>query len=162
MVLAKPLGKNPRALAEEIRAEIVKDRTLRGADVAGPGFINIRLASGYWQRLLADMVAAGTDYGRSTVGSGRKVNVEYVSAQSDRSHACRPLPGCRGRRCVANPARLCRLRGVQGIYINDAGSQIDVLARSVFLRYREALGETIGEIPEGLYPGDYLVPSARR
>ncbi|MBX4972489.1 arginine--tRNA ligase [Rhizobium lentis] len=158
MVLAKPLGTNPRALADVIIAKLKEDADVADVSVAGPGFINIRLAVGYWQRLLASMIGAGTDYGRSTLGEGRKVNVEYVSANpTGPMH----VGHCRGAVVGDALANLLAFAGYgveKEYYINDAGSQIDVLARSVFLRYREALGERIGEIPSGLYPGDYLVP----
>ncbi|MBY5825595.1 arginine--tRNA ligase [Rhizobium leguminosarum] len=158
MVLAKPLGTNPRALADVIIAKLKEDADVADVSVAGPGFINIRLAVGYWQRLLASMIGAGTDYGRSTLGEGKKVNVEYVSANpTGPMH----VGHCRGAVVGDALANLLAFAGYgveKEYYINDAGSQIDVLARSVFLRYREALGEKIGEIPSGLYPGDYLVP----
>ncbi|WP_064696017.1 arginine--tRNA ligase [Rhizobium aegyptiacum] len=158
MVLAKPLGTNPRALADVIIVKLKEDADVADVSVAGPGFINIRLAVGYWQRLLASIIRAGTDYGRSTLGEGRKVNVEYVSANpTGPMH----VGHCRGAVVGDALANLLAFAGYgveKEYYINDAGSQIDVLARSVFLRYREALGERIGEIPSGLYPGDYLVP----
>lgn len=158
MVLAKPMGLNPRALADLIVAELKNDPEVADVSVAGPGFINVRLSVAYWQKLLAAMVTAGADYGRGTLGAGRKVNVEYVSANpTGPMH----VGHCRG--AVVGDA-LANLLGFAGYtvtkeyYINDAGSQIDTLARSAFLRYREALGEVIGDIPSGLYPGDYLVP----
>lgn len=158
MVLAKPAGQNPRALAERIAQALRADPDVKAADVAGPGFVNIALDDRFWQEALAKMLAAGTDYGRSGKGAGRKVNVEYVSANpTGPMH----VGHCRG--AVVGDA-LANLLGFAGFdvtkeyYINDAGAQIDVLARSVMLRYREALGEAIGEIPAGLYPGDYLVP----
>ncbi|MGE6740227.1 arginine--tRNA ligase [Allorhizobium pseudoryzae] len=158
MVLAKPLGTNPRALADIIAEKLKEDADVVEVTVAGPGFINIRLSLAYWQTLLAGMIRAGTDYGRSTTGEGKKVNVEFVSANpTGPMH----VGHCRG--AVVGDA-LANLMGFAGYevtkeyYINDAGSQIDVLARSCFLRYREALGEEVGEIPAGLYPGDYLVP----
>lgn len=158
MVLAKPLGTNPRALAEIITEKLKEDPDVAEVSVAGPGFINVKIAVGYWQRLLASMITAGTDYGRSTMGEGRKVNVEYVSANpTGPMH----VGHCRGAVVGDALANLLSFAGfdvTKEYYINDAGSQIDVLARSVFLRYREALGEKIGEIPAGLYPGDYLVP----
>ncbi|WP_296436798.1 MULTISPECIES: arginine--tRNA ligase [unclassified Rhizobium] len=158
MVLAKPLGTNPRALAEIVTEKLKEDPDVAEVSVAGPGFINVRIAVGYWQRLLASMITAGTDYGRSTMGEGRKVNVEYVSANpTGPMH----VGHCRGAVVGDALANLLSFAGfdvTKEYYINDAGSQIDVLARSVFLRYREALGEKIGEIPAGLYPGDYLVP----
>lgn len=158
MVLSKPLGSNPRALADVIAAKLKEDADVAEVSVAGPGFINLKLSVGYWQRLLASMIEAGTDYGRSTLGAGKKVNVEYVSANpTGPMH----VGHCRGAVVGDALANLLSFAGfdvVKEYYINDAGSQIDVLARSVFLRYREALGENIGEIPAGLYPGDYLVP----
>lgn len=158
MVLSKPLGTNPRALAEVIASKLKEDADVAEVSVAGPGFINIRLSVGYWQRLLASMISAGTDFGRSVIGAGRKVNVEYVSANpTGPMH----VGHCRGAVVGDALANLLAFAGyavTKEYYINDAGSQIDVLARSVFLRYREALGESIGEIPPGLYPGDYLVP----
>ncbi|MGO4623734.1 arginine--tRNA ligase [Ensifer sp. 2YAB10] len=158
MVLAKPLGMNPRALAELIVEKLKQDPEVTEVTVAGPGFINVRLSVSYWQKLLSNMVRTGLDYGRSTVGSGRKVNVEYVSANpTGPMH----VGHCRGAVVGDALANLLAFAGYQvtkEYYINDAGSQIDVLARSAFLRYRQALGEEIGEIPAGLYPGDYLVP----
>ena len=158
MVLAKPLGTNPRALADSICAALKQDPDVCEVTVAGPGFINLRLSKSYWQRLLAAMIRAGTDYGRSTIGTGRKTNVEYVSANpTGPMH----VGHCRGAVVGDALANLLAFAGYEVIkeyYINDAGSQIDVLARSVFIRYREALGEKIGEIPSGLYPGDYLIP----
>ena len=158
MVLAKPLGSNPRARAELIVAELKKDPEIADVSVAGPGFINVRLSVDYWQKVLATIIAEGGEFGRATLGAGKSVNVEYVSANpTGPMH----VGHCRG--AVVGDA-LANLLGFAGYavtkeyYINDAGSQIDVLARSAFLRYREALGETIGEIPPGLYPGDYLVP----
>jgi arginyl-tRNA synthetase len=158
MVLAKPLGTNPRALADIIAVVLRDDPDVSEVSVAGPGFINIRLSTGYWQSLLASMIQQGTSYGRSTVGASKKANVEYVSANpTGPMH----VGHCRGAVVGDALANLLQFAGydvTKEYYINDAGSQIDVLARSVFLRYREALGETIGEIPSGLYPGDYLVP----
>ncbi len=158
MVLAKGLGTNPRALAEVIGEKLKEDADITEVTVAGPGFINIRLSTAYWQRLLSTVIAEGTDFGRSTLGKGRKVNVEYVSANpTGPMH----VGHCRGAVVGDALANLLAFAGFaveKEYYINDAGAQIDVLARSVFLRYREALGENIGEIPSGLYPGDYLVP----
>lgn len=158
MVLAKPLGTNPRALADVIAERLKQDSDVVDVTVAGPGFINIRLSSAYWQRLLASIIRNGEGYGRSAVGAGRKVNVEFVSANpTGPMH----VGHCRGAvvgDALANLMAFAGYEVTKEYYINDAGSQIDVLARSVFLRYREALGETVGEIPSGLYPGDYLVP----
>ncbi|MGF6171764.1 arginine--tRNA ligase [Ensifer sp. 4252] len=158
MVLAKPLGMNPRALADLIVEKLKQDPEVTDVSVAGPGFINVRLSVSYWQKLLTAMVRSGADYGRSTTGAGRKVNVEYVSANpTGPMH----VGHCRGAvvgDALANLLAFAGYEVTKEYYINDAGSQIDVLARSAFLRYRQALGEEIGEIPSGLYPGDYLVP----
>ncbi len=158
MVLAKPLGTNPRALAEQIVEKLQQEPEVAAVSVAGPGFINVKLSVAYWQKLLAVMVGDGINYGKSAVGAGRKVNVEYVSANpTGPMH----VGHCRGAVVGDTLANLLGFAGYEvtkEYYINDAGSQIDTLARSAFLRYREALGEKIGEIPSGLYPGDYLVP----
>ena len=158
MVLAKPTGQNPRVLAERLAEELRKDKDIAAVDVAGPGFVNLRLTDGFWQTHLRSLLKVGTDFGRSTIGSGVKVNVEYVSANpTGPMH----VGHCRGAVVGDALANLLAFAGydvTKEYYINDAGAQIDVLARSVMLRYREALGEDIGEIPAGLYPGDYLVP----
>ncbi len=158
MVLAKPAGQNPRALAETIAAALRSDKDIVSVDVAGPGFVNIRLADAFWQKHLSVVLAAGTDYGRSKIGGGKKTNVEYVSANpTGPMH----VGHCRGAVVGDALANLLAFAGydvTKEYLINDAGAQIDVLGRSVMLRYREALGDEIGEIPAGLYPGDYLVP----
>lgn len=158
MVLAKAAGVNPRELAGRIADALGVDPDIASAEVAGPGFVNLRLADGFWQERLADMLDAGADYGRSAAGGGKKVNVEYVSANpTGPMH----VGHCRGAvvgDALANIMAFAGYDVTREYYINDAGAQIDVLARSVMLRYREALGEAVGEIPAGLYPGDYLVP----
>jgi arginyl-tRNA synthetase len=158
MVLAKPTGQNPRALAEKIAEALRGDADIASAEIAGPGFVNLRLTDRFWQAHLAALLGQGRDYGRSTVGGGRKINVEYVSANpTGPMH----VGHCRGAVVGDTLANLMAFAGydvVKEYVINDAGAQIDVLARSVMLRYREALGDDIGEIPSGLYPGDYLVP----
>jgi arginyl-tRNA synthetase len=158
MVLAKPTGQNPRALAERLAAALRADTDVAAADVAGPGFVNLRLKNEFWQAHLTALLGEGRNYGRSTVGGGRKANVEYVSANpTGPMH----VGHCRGAVVGDTLANLMAFAGydvTKEYVINDAGSQIDVLGRSVMLRYREALGEAIGEIPAGLYPGDYLVP----
>jgi len=158
MVLAKPTGQNPRALAERIAEALRQDKDIVAVDVAGPGFVNLRLTDGFWQSHLRGVLELGADFGRSAVGKGTKVNVEYVSANpTGPMH----VGHCRGAVVGDTLANLLAFAGfdvTKEYYINDAGAQIDVLARSVLLRYREALGEDIGEIPAGLYPGDYLVP----
>ncbi|WP_310467731.1 arginine--tRNA ligase [Sphingomonas sp.] len=158
MVLAKPAGTNPRALAALIAPKLEALPGVRSAEIAGPGFINIRLEPDAWRDQLKTILAEGDAYGASTVGAGERVNVEYVSA-----NPTGPLHmgHCRGAVVGDSLARLLEAAGfrvTKEYYVNDAGSQVDTLARSAHLRYREALGEDIGEIPEGLYPGDYLVP----
>ena len=157
MVLAKGAGTNPRALAEALVAELMKAQDVTSAQIAGPGFINLRLEPAAW---LAELLAIGAmsgDYGRSTMGQGTTVNVEYVSANpTGPMH----MGHCRGAVVGDALASLLEWAGhkvIREYYINDAGGQVDVLARSVHLRYREALGESV-EIPEGLYPGEYLIP----
>ncbi|RWN09390.1 MAG: arginine--tRNA ligase [Mesorhizobium sp.] len=158
MVLAKPTGQNPRALAERLAQALRDDKDVAATEVAGPGFVNLRLKDGFWQAHLTALLGEGRSYGRSTVGGGRKTNVEYVSANpTGPMH----VGHCRGAVVGDALANLMAFAGydvTKEYVINDAGSQIDVLGRSAFLRYREALGDDIGEIPAGLYPGDYLVP----
>ena len=158
MVLAKPAGMNPRALAEALSAKLGALDEVASVDVAGPGFINLRLTQEAWRAELSLIAAAGDSYGRSTQGVGKTVNVEYVSANpTGPMH----MGHCRGAVVGDALASLLQYAGhkvIREYYVNDAGGQVDVLARSVHLRYREALGEAIGDIPEGLYPGDYLVP----
>ncbi|HYD25495.1 MAG TPA: arginine--tRNA ligase [Croceibacterium sp.] len=158
MVLAKPAKANPRALAERIVAQLAADPSVDSAEIAGPGFINLRLGSAVWLAELRAIAALGADYGRSAMGAGRTVNVEYVSANpTGPMH----MGHCRGAVVGDALAALLEFAGhavVREYYVNDAGAQVQTLARSAHLRYREALGEEIGEIPEGYYPGDYLVP----
>jgi len=158
MVLAKPAGKAPRAIAEPLAGELAKAAGVASVDVAGPGFINIRLDPAVWIDELNAILAAGGDYGRTGLGKGVHVNVEYVSANpTGPMH----MGHCRGAVVGDALAALLEFAGhkvTREYYVNDAGGQVDVLARSAHLRYREALGEDIGEIPEGLYPGDYLKP----
>jgi arginyl-tRNA synthetase len=158
MVLAKPAGTNPRALAQALVAELDKLPEVAEASVAGPGFINLRLTDDTWRDELATIVAEADRYGRSSAGEGISVNVEYVSANpTGPMH----MGHCRGAVVGDALATLLEFAGhrvIREYYVNDAGGQVDVLARSAHLRYREALGEDIGAVPEGLYPGDYLVP----
>ncbi|UXN69651.1 arginine--tRNA ligase [Devosia neptuniae] len=157
MVVAKPLGKNPREVATTLAEHFGKDPDVTAVEVAGPGFINFRLATPIWHQVLRSIAQQGDDYGRSTLGQGEAVNIEYVSA-----NPTGPMHVGHTRGAVFGDT-LAALMAYSGYevareyYINDAGSQIDTLARSTFLRYREALGETI-EIPPGFYPGDYLIP----
>nr|WP_298925981.1 arginine--tRNA ligase [uncultured Erythrobacter sp.] len=158
MVLAKQAKTNPRALAEQIAAKLEAVDSITGAEIAGPGFINLRLDPAAWLGELTAIADMGGDYGRSVMGEGRRVNVEYVSANpTGPMH----MGHCRGAVVGDALASLLEFAGhnvTREYYINDAGGQVDVLARSAHLRYREALGEEIGAIPEGLYPGDYLKP----
>jgi len=157
MVLAKPAGLPPRTIAEALAARLATDPRVAGADVAGPGFLNLRLHPAVWQGLIRAVLAEGTDYGRSDLGRGQKVNVEFVSA-----NPTGPMHVGHVRGAVFGDA-LARLLSYTGhdvtreYYINDGGAQVDVLARSAYERYREAHGLE-PEIREGLYPGDYLVP----
>ncbi|WP_294253035.1 arginine--tRNA ligase [uncultured Sphingomonas sp.] len=157
MVLAKPAGTNPRALAEKLVGELEKLDEVAAVSVAGPGFINMTLAEDSWRGEVAEILRAGADYGRSSLGAGTTVNVEYVSANpTGPMH----MGHCRGAVVGDALASLLEYVGhkvIREYYVNDAGGQVDVLARSAHLRYREALGATI-EIPEGLYPGEYLKP----
>jgi arginyl-tRNA synthetase len=158
MVLAKAAGSPPRKLAEALAAKLRDDEIVASAEVAGPGFINLVLRPSAWVGELSAVLRAGASYGRNNVGQGAPVNVEYVSA-----NPTGPMHVGHGRGAVFGDA-LANLLAAAGFkvtreyYVNDAGAQVDVLARSAFLRYREALGEDIGAIPEGLYPGDYLKP----
>jgi arginyl-tRNA synthetase len=158
MVLAKAAGASPRALAERIVPLIASDPHIDKVEIAGPGFINLTLASAFWPSVLRMVLEQGASYGRSAIGKGEAVNVEYVSANpTGPMH----VGHCRGAvfgDALANLLDFTGFAVTREYYVNDAGAQVDALARSAFLRYREALGEKIGEIPEGLYPGDYLKP----
>ena len=157
MVLAKPAGMKPRDIADVLAEKLRGDDRIVSVEVAGPGFLNLRLASEIWQGVVGSVLAAGSAYGRSSLGAGKKVNVEFVSA-----NPTGPLHVGHTRGAVFGDA-LAALLDFAGhdvtreYYINDGGAQVDVLARSVFERYREACGLS-PEIAEGLYPGDYLVP----
>src|SRR5947199_1364182 len=157
MVLAKRSGKKPRELAELVAEQLRADDLIAKVDVAGPGFINLALKPEVWIDTLRATIIAGADYGRGA-SDGHKVNVEYVSANpTGPMH----VGHCRGAvfgDALANLLDFAGFKVTREYYINDAGAQVDVLARSAYLRYREALGEDIGSIPEGLYPGDYLKP----
>ena len=158
MVLAKAAHSNPRALAERIVEKLAGDPLVESAAIAGPGFINLRLVPATWLAELRAIAALGPDYGRSPIGAGRTVNVEYVSANpTGPMH----MGHCRGAVVGDALAALLEFAGhrvIREYYVNDAGGQVDVLAESAYLRYAEALGTEIGEIPPGLYPGEYLVP----
>lgn len=158
MVLCKQAKMKPRDLAEKLAARLEHIDAVSGVEIAGPGFINLRLTDTFWHARLGDVLAVGTEYGTSKVGAGKKVNVEYVSA-----NPTGPMHVGHGRGAVFGDALAALLEKAgfdvcREYYVNDAGAQVDVLARSAQLRYRESLGEAIGDMPEGLYPGDYLVP----
>ena len=156
MVLAKPAGMKPRDIAEKLAGKLAQDPRITAADVAGPGFLNLRLDAGVWQRVVGAVLAQGTDFGRGDLGQGKRVNVEYVSA-----NPTGPLHVGHTRGAVFGDA-LASLLDFAGFdvtreyYINDGGAQVDVLARSVYLRYLEAYGQEVA-FPDGTYPGDYLI-----
>jgi len=158
MVLAKQAKTNPRKLAEHIVEHLADDPMITSTEIAGPGFINLRLAAADWLAELRLIARLDTRYGRSAMGAGKRVNVEYVSANpTGPMH----MGHCRGAVVGDALATLLEYAGhevTREYYVNDAGAQVQTLGRSVHLRYREALGEDIGEIPEGFYPGDYLIP----
>ena len=160
MVLAKGAGTNPRALAGAIAPKLEALPGVTGVEIAGPGFINIRLSPEAWRDELRTILREGETYGTSNIGKAERVNVEFVSANpTGPMH----MGHCRGAVVGDALARLLEAAGfrvTKEYYVNDAGGQVDTLARSLHLRYREALGEDIGEIPEGLYPGNYLIPVA--
>ena len=157
MVLAKPAKMKPRDIADALAAKLAQDARIASAEVAGPGFLNLRLAPVVWQGVLGAVLEAGLDYGRADLGQGKRVNVEYVSA-----NPTGPLHVGHTRGAVFGDA-LASLLSYAGYdvtreyYINDGGGQVDVLARSVYLRYLEAHGQEIA-FADGTYPGDYLVP----
>jgi arginyl-tRNA synthetase len=158
MVLAKDAARPPRALAQALADKLAQDEIVAKVEVAGPGFINLTLEPSAWLDALRAVLRAGEGYGRSAVGAGVPVNVEYVSANpTGPMH----VGHCRGAvfgDALANLLSAAGFAVTREYYVNDAGAQVDVLARSAYLRYREALGEDIGAIPDGLYPGDYLKP----
>jgi arginyl-tRNA synthetase len=162
MVLAKEARMNPRALAELLVSDLQDDPRVIKVEIAGPGFINIRLAPAVLHEVLRAAVVDSSGFGRSGQGAGSPVNVEYVSANpTGPMH----VGHCRGAVFGDALAGLLDFAGykvAREYYINDAGAQVDVLARSAYLRYKEALGQDIGAIPDGLYPGDYLKPVGER
>ena len=158
MVLAKPARMKPRDIADKLQAKLSAVDGIDNVSVAGPGFINLTLKPAIWQSLVRAILEQGEDYGRSSIGKGKTVDIEYVSANpTGPMH----VGHCRGAvfgDALANLLAFVGYHVTREYYVNDAGGQVDVLARSVFLRYREALGDDIGEIPAGLYPGEYLKP----
>ena len=162
MVLSKQASMKPRDLADMIAAKLNDVDGITGVEIAGPGFINMRLDPMMWVARVNDILDAGLNWGNSTIGEGHVVNVEYVSA-----NPTGPLHAAHARGAIIGDAMAALLEKVgytvtREYYINDAGNQVDTLARSAFLRYREALGEDIGEIPQGFYPGDYLKDTGKK
>lgn len=162
MVLTKPLGKPPRVIAEALAKALRMEADYTAVDVAGPGFINLRLAPRVWHEQLKEVLRAGVRYGDSALGAGERVNIEYVSANPTGPMHAGHVRGAVFGDALANLMAKVGYAVTRRYYFNDAGAQVDVLARTVHLRYREALGEDIGEIPAGLYPGDYLKPVAEK
>ncbi len=158
LVLAKSAKMKPRDIADALRTKLATAEDVAKIDVAGPGFLNITFKPDVWHGLLRTILNEGQDFGAKSVGHGAKLNLEYVSANpTGPMH----VGHCRGAvfgDALANLLVFAGFEVTREYYINDAGGQVNVLARSAFLRYREALGEDIGAIPEGLYPGDYLKP----
>jgi len=157
MVLAKPAGQPPRVIAEALAARLAADPRVAEASVAGPGFLNLRLQPVVWQGLVQAVLQTGTDYGRSDIGAGQKVNVEFVSANPTGPMHVGHVRGAVVGDALSNLLAFAGWNVTREYYINDGGAQVDVLARSAFERYREANGLE-PEIREGLYPGDYLIP----
>jgi arginyl-tRNA synthetase len=158
MVLAKAAGKPPRALAERLAPLLAVDTQIDKVEIAGPGFINLTLALAFWPSVLRMVLEQGDSYGRSAIGKGEAVNLEYVSANPTGPMHVGHTRGAVFGDALANLLAFVGFAVTREYYVNDAGAQVDALARSAYLRYREALGEDIGAIPEGLYPGDYLKP----
>ncbi|MGE0255702.1 MAG: arginine--tRNA ligase [Alphaproteobacteria bacterium] len=162
MVLARPAGKNPRELAGALAARLSAHPDIVSAEPAGPGFVNLRLADAFWRARIKDILEAGIAFGDSTIGGGEKVNVEYVSA-----NPTGPMHVGHARGAVFGDVLAALLakagwKVTREYYINDAGGQVDALGRSVYHRYRRLLGEDPGELPPGMYPGDYLIPVAEK
>ena len=158
MVLAKAAGKPPRALAERLAPLIAADSYVDKVEVAGRGFINLTLSRAFWPSVLRMLHGQGGAYGKSAIGKGEAINLEYVSANPTGPLHVGHTRGAVFGDALANLLSFTGFAVTREYYVNDAGDQVDALARSAFLRYREALGDKIGEIPEGLYPGDYLKP----
>jgi arginyl-tRNA synthetase len=157
MVLAKPAGMQPRAIADALAAHLAKDARITSSEVAGPGFLNLRLATSLWQRVVKDALQAGAAFGKSELGQGQRVNVEFVSANPTGPMHVGHVRGAVVGDALSNLLAFSGWNVTREYYINDGGAQVDVLARSAYERYREANGLE-PEIREGLYPGDYLIP----
>ncbi|WP_343082060.1 arginine--tRNA ligase [Ostreiculturibacter nitratireducens] len=157
MVLAKPAGQQPRAIAEALAAKLSADPRIDVAEPAGPGFLNLRLSANVWQGVLKAALAGGKDFGRSDIGQGQKINVEFVSANPTGPMHVGHTRGAVFGDALSSLLDFAGYTVTREYYINDGGAQVDVLARSAYERYREAHGLS-PEIAEGLYPGDYLIP----
>jgi arginyl-tRNA synthetase len=157
MLLAKPAGMQPRAIADALALRLAKDARITSAEVAGPGFLNLRLAASLWQRVVKDALQAGGAFGKSELGQGQRVNVEFVSANPTGPMHVGHVRGAVVGDALSNLLAFAGWNVTREYYINDGGAQVDVLARSAYERYREANGLE-PEIREGLYPGDYLIP----
>jgi len=162
LVLAKPAGRKPREIAEALAARLGRLEGVTSAEIAGPGFLNLRLSATFWQARIPEILREGAGYGASTMGGGERVNVEYVSANPTGPLHVGHVRGAVVGDALANLLEKAGYAVTREYYINDAGAQIDTLARSVYLRYLQARGREIGEIPEGLYPGEYLIPVGER
>ena len=162
LVLAKSAGSEPRDLAVQIAQRLAALKHVDSAETAGPGFINLRLGDAFWQARIKDILKAGSRYGDSKLGAGQKVNVEYVSANPTGPMHVGHVRGAVFGDALANLLSKVGYKVTKEYYINDAGAQIDNLARSVYMRYCEALGRQTGKMPEHLYPGEYLVPVGRQ
>ncbi len=158
LVLARQARRKPREIADSLAARLEERAEIRAVEVAGPGFVNLRLTDDFWRARLAELLATGAGYGAENLGQGRPVNVEYVSANPTGPLHVGHARGAVVGDALANLLQHMGFAVTREYYVNDAGAQVDTLARSVHARYREACGEAIGAIPEGLYPGDYLVP----
>lgn len=161
MILCKQAGMKPREIAELLAVKMRLNPIVSKVEIAGPGFINIRLSDEFWCSRLRDVLVSGSSYGSSKIGNGKKINVEFISC-----NPTGPMHVGHGRGAVFGDVLASLLSKVgydvtREFYVNDAGAQVDVLARSVYIRYLEALGEEVGQIPEGLYPGEYLLPVAK-
>ena len=157
MVLAKPAGLQPRAIADALALRLAKDARITSAEVAGPGFLNLRLTTSLWQRVVKDALQAGAKFGKSELGQEQRVNVEFVSANPTGPMHVGHVRGAVVGDALSNLLAFAGWNVTREYYINDGGAQVDVLARSAYERYREANGLE-PEIREGLYPGDYLIP----
>ena len=158
LVLARQARRKPREIAGMLAARLEEQAEIRAVEVAGPGFVNLRLSDDFWRERLAELLAAGPGYGAEDIGCGRRVNVEYVSANPTGPLHVGHARGAVVGDALANLLQHMGFAVTREYYVNDAGAQVDTLARSVHARYREACGEAVSAIPEGLYPGDYLVP----